>query len=65
MIKRTPIGQIIMMNSNFDFLEKPFKEVEPKRTLDKSNTAKAKIEQAFKKMEMKKEAILHFKWEKD
>ncbi len=50
-----------MMNSNFDFIEKPRAEVEPKKQKEKSNTAKEKIGKAFEALKKEKSQITPFK----
>ena len=56
LIRRNPTGQIIMQNSNFDFVEKPKVMVEPRKMKEKTSYAKDRIEHAFNYLKKKKEA---------
>lgn len=49
-----------MQSSNFDFMEKPKPQVEPRKMKEKSNTAKEKIEKAFDFMKKQKESAGQF-----
>jgi glutamate racemase len=49
LIERDPTGQIVMQCSHFDFIEKPFRQVSPKK-FSKNAQAKEKIAKAFNKL---------------